>query len=525
MHSLKSHAAVVASLTMACSGVAMAGGQGIDPVDFQPIPGVKELSGQMLARPVQVNQLVGKGLSIAQAEAEIEAAINQIAPLVIDYQAKMDTYTFVLPEGVSEVQVATNLMASGAFEWVEPNWIVYPTGNCTNDPRLSSQWHHTNMMSCDAWDIETGDLNMIVAVCDTGVNTNHEDLRGRNVSGYNAPNRRSEANGGAVNDINGHGTWVAGTVTAGGNNGVGLSGVAQNVSYMPIRVSNSTGGGAYQSDINNGVLWAIDNGAQIANVSYSGVESSSVRSLGDQVAADGGILVYAGGNDGRRLGNRQWDSDEVITVSASTSSDRKANFSNYGPIMDVIAPGANIWTTDRNGGYAPVSGTSFAAPATAGLLALIWSADMSASRDDVIDYMITGVDDLGTAGWDDTYANGRINSYNSLVAIGSMNLFADSLPMYGGDMVTWFVTNGDPATDTGLFYSLQGEGSSFIPALGVSVDLDQAKQAGDIQQTNAIGDTFWTLRVPNPPRDLLVWIQAAQSTGRLSNVVLTQVNR
>lgn len=378
------------------------------PQTFKEIPGVKEFSGQMIARPKQMDDLLKQGYSVKQALAVSQDAQRRLVAITADYVPEVDEYIINVPAGTNENLLASQLMGTGLYQYVEPNWILYPALT-PNDPRYGSQWHHPKIRSNVAWDYTQGSASIILAVCDTGVRKTHEDLVGRFVSGYNSESGVAEANGGQVNDINGHGTHVAGCAAAMGNNAKGVAGVAWNVKIMPIRVTNSTGGGASLTALTNGARWAVDNGAKPISVSYSGVDASSVQTTGAYIKSKGGLLLWAAGNDNRNLSG--FDHADVIVVGASTSSDGKASFSAYGRGVDVFSPGVGIWSTTRTSdtSYEAWDGTSMATPVANGACALIWSQNPTLTPNQVENILFTTCKDLGSAGNDDYWGWGRID--------------------------------------------------------------------------------------------------------------------
>ncbi|MBL1217975.1 MAG: hypothetical protein D8M59_10835 [Planctomycetes bacterium] len=507
----RSSSMLICGAVLAGVGAAASAGSSNGDVSFVEDPGYMEFSGRMIALPHQ------------DAASKSFAERNLLNNRLIEYRAVTGEYIFDLPNNVSESDAAKQLMGTGYFEYVEPDWIVYPLANCPNDSRFSSQWQHNSMSSCDGWDFHTAEgTNVSVGICDTGVKTTHEDLKNFRLEGYNAVNRRWENSGGSIDDINGHGTMTTGCAAAQGNNGVGVSGMGWQLNHRMLRVSNSSGGGAYLSDLTHAALTAVQAGDFVASVSYSGVTSGSVETTGRTIMDTyGGLMCWAAGNEGRRYDSS--DHAHVIIVGATTSSRTKSSFSNYGKFIDVMAPGSNVYTTTRNSNssYGSASGTSFSCPLTAGLCALIKSADPSLGPYDVQALLFNGCTDMNNA---DLYGYGEINIFGSLSQIDAMILWIDPEPLQSGQNGNFFVQGGDPNTETGLFYSLRGEGSTYISHLGVSVDLQSAKQGGTYKNTDGSGYVAWTLFVPRAARGRLVWLQAAQATGRLSNLVLTQAN-
>lgn len=517
-------AALLAGSSVAQAGLDVGPSEGTTLVAPGPMPGfverpgVMEFSGRMIARPLPVQALVDRGVAPGEAEARHHTAARILQPWLIEYIQATDEYIFSVPEGAVESAVARQLMSTGDFQYVEPDWIVYPV-DCPNDPRFGSQWHHSKIRSCLGWDFHKGDPGIWVAICDTGIDLDHEDLTNNRIKGYNAVDRIREIDGGQVADLNGHGTQTAGTAAAIGNNATGVSGVGQSLSHMTIRVSNVGSGSSTISILTHGARWAIENGASVSSVSYSGVESSSVESTGKAIMDLGGLMVWAAGNGGRRLSG---DHQHVIVVGATTSGDGKASFSNTGPMIDCVAPGVDILTTNRSGGYGSTSGTSLSTPMVAAMAALIWSARPTLTPEAVEQLIYDGAIDLGPVGKDDSFGHGRIDSFNTMSAIHTLDLAINPLPLQGGQPVE-FIVNGQPDTKTGVFYSLKGPGSSFVIGLGIFVDLNNAKRAGSFRFTDGNGQATWNLMVPTVRRVRDVWFQAAQQSGGISKVIATQV--
>lgn len=390
---------------------------------YTAVPGEREFSGEMIVRPVQAAAWIDRGLSPKDAAARVAAARARLAGLPVrEHVAATDEYIVRVPAGRDENGLAAELMSDGLFQYVEPNWIVFPLA-CPNDARLTSQWHHNSdhMDSCAGWSLYNGDASVTVAICDTGVRTTHDDLRHRRAEGYNAVDRLWESQGGQINDINGHGTATTGCAAANGNDGVGVVGVGWYLTHRMVRVSNLGSGNASLSDLQHGARTAIENGDRVASVSYSGVDNASNLTTATYIKSIGGLLVWAAGNDNRNLtfGNR--DADDLIVAGATEEGDGKAGFSAYGQFVDVMAPGVFVYTCTNNGdtAYDYVSGTSFSTPLTAGLCALLFSADPSLTPDEVELLLKSGCDDLGQNGVDNTYAYGRINVHNSLADLNN----------------------------------------------------------------------------------------------------------
>ncbi|MEZ6242695.1 MAG: S8 family serine peptidase [Phycisphaerales bacterium] len=384
------------------------------PVRFVEKAGVRKFSGKLLAKVRTVEAFAGarpgERVSDAAREAgEVRAsrARARLTPSMSEAFPDVDEYSINIPAGWDADSLSAFLMATGDYEYAEPDWLVYPA-LAPNDPQLGNQQHHTVMHSRDAWDYTTGDPTMVVGVCDTGVDTDHPDLQGALLTGFNAVSNLEQGSGGIIADFNGHGTATTGAAAAIGNNGVGVVGMGWNFMIRPVKVSENPDGTALISDLVQGARWASDNGARVVSVSFGGVESSSVNNTGTHIKGENHLLCWAAGNEGSYLGGFDWP--DVIVVGASTNGDGIAGFSNFGPGIDIVAPGVNIRTTANGGGYGSVSGTSLSTPLINGLLALIWSTDLSMTADEVEQLMYDQAVDVGTAGEDDSSGHGRADA-------------------------------------------------------------------------------------------------------------------
>ena len=367
----------------------------ISPIEFVEQANSRTFTGQLI---------------VAAKSSRIQSAKDRVAPLTLRTSRFVEEYVVDVPAGMSEGELAAILLATGDYEYVEPNWTLYPTVT-PNDSQFGSSWQHTRLQSTAAWDLHTGNSNVIVAVCDSGVDLNHPDLAASLVPGFNAVSGRSQTNNGEVNDINGHGTFVAGCAAARGNNNTGVVGVGWNFSIMPIRVTNNTNGTASMFALHDGARWAAENGAQIVNVSFSGGTSASNQSVGSYVKSLGSLLFWSSGNDDSFVTPSRPD---YVLVGSTTSGDNRSWFSNFGPAVDLVAPGSSVRSTSNGGGYRNSSGTSFAAPIAAGVGAMIYSVNPSFSAHDVQRILYNSVDDLGAPGKDDSFGRGRVNTLKAI---------------------------------------------------------------------------------------------------------------
>ena len=365
---------------------------------FFAVPGEREFSGNLVVRMLQNLRPMDR----ARAEA-------MVAPTTLTYVEATDEFIVTAargpqPAGEPERALAAQLMATGLFQYAEPDWTVYPVAT-PNDARFGDQWHHAMMQSASAWDLGTGSTSMIVAVTDTGIIT-HQDL-GNRVSGYNAASGVAEANGGVMTDINGHGTHVAGCAAASGNNSVGVVGMGWNLRVMPVRVSEASTGSASMSVITAGARWAADNGAKTVSASYSGIGSTTIETTGEYLHSIDASLLWAANNNAEN--HAGFDFANVLVVGASDSTDARSSFSSYGRAVDLFAPGSSILATTFDGGYGTKSGTSMATPVANGALAMVRSANPLLSARHAEHILLHTCDPWDGYEGTEEYGYGRIN--------------------------------------------------------------------------------------------------------------------
>lgn len=277
-----------------------------------------------------------------------------------------------------------------------------------SDTYYASSWHLPKISAPAAWDTATG-AGVTVAILDGGVDATHPDLAARIVPGWNYYDNNSN-----TSDVTGHGTKVAGVAAAAGNNALGVTGGAWNAKIMPMRITDPNGSITYYSIIANALTYAADKGARVANISFIVSHVSAVQTAAQYMRSKGGVVVASVGNSGTYNANPNTAS--IITVAGTDSADNRASWSAYGPIVDVAAPGVSVYTTVKGGGYGAVSGTSFASPLTAGVVALMFSANPSLQPSQVDSILASTSDDRGTAGRDDYYGYGRVNAARAVAA-------------------------------------------------------------------------------------------------------------
>ncbi|MBP6884015.1 MAG: S8 family serine peptidase [Candidatus Pacebacteria bacterium] len=325
---------------------------------------------------------------------------------------KVDVDVLSVDPGFTPEEAVQNILRDnkGDIDFAEVDPLLQITAT-PNDPSFSSQWNKTMVNLPVAWNTNTGSASVIVGIADTGVDCTHPDLAASCVSGWNFYDNNSDAR-----DVQGHGTAVAGVAAAIGNNGVGIAGSTWNSKIMPLRVSDPSGL-AYASTIARAITYAADNGAKVVNNSFGGFAStvSTIDVAAKYLWDKGGMLVRSEGNSGAKS-NALYNDPYAILVSGSDGGDALYGWSTYGMDVDVSAPGCAT-VTANGGGYRGFCGTSSAAPEVAGLLALMWSQNPTASPQTIRDTLFASAKDLGTAGWDDRFGWGRIDAAAAMAAL------------------------------------------------------------------------------------------------------------
>jgi subtilisin family serine protease len=318
-----------------------------------------------------------------------------------------------------------------------------------NDPRYREQWAHEVVESAEAWNITTGSDEVLVGVIDTGVDYNHPDLREnmwvneREIAG----NRRDDDGNGLVDDVHGydfanndgdpmaddsptfHGTHVAGTIGAVANNGQGVTGHAHRVKILACKFLRGDGRGR-TSDAVRCIQYCIQQGVKIMNNSWGGGQGDPSLESAIADAERAGILFVAAagnggpdqrGDDNDRVPNfpSNYRSNAVLAVAATGRSDRLTSFSNYGATsVDVAAPGEQILSTQNNGRYGNLSGTSMATPLVSGIATLIYALRPNWSVEQVKNVLINSSDEV-SALRGRVVSNGRVNALKAVQAAQS----------------------------------------------------------------------------------------------------------
>ncbi|HYG53043.1 MAG TPA: S8 family serine peptidase, partial [Flavobacteriales bacterium] len=334
--------------------------------------------------------------------------------------------------------IIQQIAATGQVEYAEKVPLTKTTLT-VNDPSYGSQWGLTTINAPLAWNYYSTGSNIVVAIVDDAVERTHPDLSANLWvnPGDATVNGVDDDGNGYIDDVNGwdvadndnnpnppttafdHGTHVAGIAGARSNNTTGVASIGFSVKLMCIKSTNSA------TSVTNGydgVLYAADNGANVINMSWGGTGTSATTlAIIDYAFAQGCVLIAAAGNDDVSTMFYPAAYTNVIAVAATTSSDTKASFSNYGSWVDISAPGFNIYSTIVGASYGNKSGTSMASPMVAGLAGLMLSLNPSLTNVDIRNCLTSTADniDLINPGYGGMLGAGRIDAEAAMNCISA----------------------------------------------------------------------------------------------------------
>ncbi len=383
----------------------------------------------------------------------------------------------------------------GDIEYAEPIYLreLYETEFIPNDPYYSSSWHHSTIESAAAWDIETGSDSIIVAIIDTGVDTDHPDLvdnlwiNANEIEGngldddgngvaddyYGYDFSGSESNTNDDPNINhdwgwhpwnaeDHGTHCAGIAAAVTDNGAGVAGMSHHSLIMGVKIFPN----AWDDVCADAIIYAADNGAQILSNSWGGGGNSST--IQDAILyarnVQDAVVLFASGNDGSSTAHYPGANSGTVCVGATNVSDGRASFSNYGSWVDMCAPGTGIWScTDpdnpaHNSNYQAWDGTSMATPLAAGVGALIRAhfpgIDAAATEERLLDGDYVGNLQMGN----------RVNAFKALTAFQiSHDPMENTIDQANDYEIQATIFSGEPdGLTVDLYYALSGSAYTHV---------------------------------------------------------------
>ncbi|HOJ96760.1 MAG TPA: S8 family serine peptidase [Methanospirillum sp.] len=424
---------------------------------------------------------IGSGTAVASVASSLNAEIGAETIYTDEVMGVKGMQVVKVPDTMSVPDAVQFYKSNEHVVYAEPNYVTHlpaPLGNSENvvqtleseapgmtipnDPDFNLQWGMYNtqngssaradISAPEAWNISTGSSEVIVAVIDSGVDYNHEDLAENCISGYDFVNNDDDPM-----DDNGHGTHCAGTISAVTNNSKGIAGVSWNSKILPVKVFDAAGQSNTVLEI-LGILYAKEQGADIISCSWGSYIYS--EALKEAIESTPALFVCAAGNEGYDTDEipfypADYNSANIISVGASDRYDMLTWFSNYGlTSVDLLAPGEDIYST-LPGTYGMMDGTSMAAPFVAGTAALIKSEKPGNDAVQIKNLILNSVDQKF---WLNTtcVTGGRLNAYRPLSQVlplhaefkaepssGTIPLTVQFTDMSSGEPESWHWTFGD----------------------------------------------------------------------------------
>jgi thermitase len=278
----------------------------------------------------------------------------------------------------------------------------------TNNDYSSKQWTIPKIMVPQAWQVTTGKPNVLIAVLDTGIDKEQEDLVGNVIAEVNFTDSKT------TEDIYGHGTHIAGIIAAHGKNGAGIVGLAPDCRLMNVKVADDQG--RFDSTVAaRGIDWAVDNGAKVITMSLESTEPSPIlEEAVNHAWNQGAVLIAAAGNIGSTKIVYPAYYSNCIAVAATDINDRVASWSSQCDWVDVAAPGVDIYSTLPGNDYGYRSGTSMSAAQVSGLAGLLFAVESDKNHNGFVNDEVRAAIENGCDSLNLCALKGRINAFHSV---------------------------------------------------------------------------------------------------------------
>jgi hypothetical protein len=505
------------------------------------------------------------------ASARTDAIRGILHAEVLELFPEIHAERWRLPSGVSVADAIHVLHGLPEVLYAEPNYIWRAVG-LPNDPLRNELYGMHNLGqtggtpdadidALEAWAVRTDASTVVVGVIDTGIDYNHEDLVG-NI--WTNPGEDLNANGvvdatdfngidddgnGKIDDLRGwdcrnedndpmddhnHGTHVAGTVGARGNNGVGVVGVSWSVKLMPLKFLSSGGSGTTTDAIEciNYAASFVDASrnkiVRITSNSWGGGQKS--KALEQAIATSGALFVAAAGNSGSssKMYPAGYDLENIIAVAATDHNDNLASFSNFGTWVHLAAPGVSVLSSVRNNGYSRFSGTSMATPHVSGAAALVM-AQFPAMTNAQVKSTILGTVDVKPSLQGKVASNGRLNVARAVGGTPDpgdpvppaavLDLTVDTMQTTQTTLtLAWTATGDDGSLGTAYLYDLRYLAD--MPITEANWDIATKASNEPIPQPSGSLETFTLIRL-SPGTTYYLALRVADEAGgfsELSNV-------
>lgn len=351
---------------------------------------------------------------------------------------------------IDPMEMAEKVRSTGDVLWAEPHF-VYKTSTVPDDPSYSLQWNLERIQAELAWAISKGSDSVIIGIVDTGVEWEHPDLKDKIwINPNEIPgNGIDDDHNGYVDDVRGwdfggldgtpdnnpdedrpdHGTHVAGIAAAATGNKIGISSIGYNCRIMAVKTSRDNDrdaqGNVYVDYGYEGIIYAVDNGAKVINCSWGGDGFSKMgKDVVDYALSKNVLIVASSGNENSDAASYPASFDGVLSVGSTDKDDSRSYYSNFGPTVDVFAPGSDIYSTWKTDTYTNLSGTSMASPLAAGLAGLVRSLFPQLNAQQAAEQIRVNCDniDAGNPSYKYQLGGGRINAYKALSSVNSKSV-------------------------------------------------------------------------------------------------------
>ncbi|MBK7105037.1 MAG: S8 family serine peptidase [Ignavibacteriae bacterium] len=396
------------------------------------------------------------------------------------------------------------------IEWAEPHYLS-KIDFTPNDPSFQTSQHYLNVIKAqEAWDVNTGSEEIIIAIVDTGVDWEHPDLSANiwnNMDEIDNNGIDDDGNG-FIDDIHGwdfggvegtsdnnpkedradHGTLVAGLASAVSNNEIGIASIGFKSKLLAVKTAQdnirSESGLALVAYGYEGIIYAADNGAKIINCSWgSNNFSNAAQAVIDYAVSKGALVVAAAGNDNNDAGFYPANYNGVLSVAGTDNSDIKASWSNYGTKVDVCAPGVNVYSTWQDDPfYISADGTSLSSPITAGLAALVANQFPTYTPLQIAEQIRVNCDNIDNLNllYNFQLGAGRINAYKSLTNTNSKSVRISNLNFSE-------IGDGDGIYESGETINISPTFTNYLTSL-VSLNVNLETDNSNIQLLKSGGN-------------------------------------
>lgn len=389
--------------------------------------------------------LIGNPELDALARQYNVTSIQKLIPWAVEPTEKRDDdisryYVLEFPTEIDLHEVAQAYLQKKGIVTAEP-YMIRKVDYVPNDPFFGSQWAMSNVNAPAAYDYTLGDPSVIVGIVDSGTDTTHpdlrenlwvnpgEDLNGDGIIDFMEWNGIDDDGNGFIDDFwgwnvwqnnnniqdpitAGHGTHCAGDVTARTDNGIGVSSLGCKARIMTARAGN----GQYIYASASGMAYCANNGAKVLSLSYGGPSYVAYEQTIINNAWNAGVAIFASaGNENTTAPHYPSAYNNVVSVAAIDQNNNKASFSNYGPTIDICAPGQNILNTTPGGTYQAWDGTSFSCPIAAGLACMLWAANPAFTNATLIQHIYDHC--IEVPGYPGQLGYGRIDAGASITSL------------------------------------------------------------------------------------------------------------